>query len=169
MFKNTPLQQNVNVCLVWVLISSSFTARVAQNNWTNHSKCSKDSWWWPRGGRVNEVWDEMERRERNSPVESRLLALVLLPNTESKSTLRLWAFWGCWGVGEAVNPDDRENNQPLGSRKTAATLHMVSRDTLWWREMVAILFNMYVEANDHGNFKLHSILSFTYIIYSCQI
>lgn len=42
--------------------------------------------------------------EQHLPVESRLLALVLLPNTESKSTLRPWEFCGCWGVGEAVNP-----------------------------------------------------------------
>lgn len=43
---------------------------------------------------------------QHSPVESRLLALVLLPNTESKSTLRPREFWGCWGVGEAANPGE---------------------------------------------------------------
>lgn len=40
------------------------------------------------------------------PVESRLLALVLFPNTESKSMLRPLEFCGCWGVGEAVNPNE---------------------------------------------------------------
>lgn len=40
------------------------------------------------------------------PVQSRLLALVLFPNTESKSTLRPREFCGCWGVGEAVNPGE---------------------------------------------------------------
>lgn len=41
---------------------------------------------------------------KDLPVDSMLLALVLLPNTESKSTLRPREFCGCWGVGEAVNP-----------------------------------------------------------------
>lgn len=41
---------------------------------------------------------------RHLPVESRLLALVLLPNTESKSMLRPWGLCGCWGVGEPANP-----------------------------------------------------------------
>lgn len=47
------------------------------------------------------------------PVESRLLAFVLLPNTESKSTLRPREFCGCWGVGEAVNPADVNRQQTI--------------------------------------------------------
>lgn len=45
-------------------------------------------------------------RCRDLPEASRLLALVLLPNTESKSTLRPREFCGCCGVGEAVNPGE---------------------------------------------------------------
>lgn len=101
--------------------------------------------------------DEIERGERNSPVESRLLALVLLPNTESKSTLRLWEFWGCWGVGEVVNPSERENSQSPRWPKTAATLHMLFRGTVWWRETATILSNVYVCMCI--NFKLNSIPS----------
>lgn len=50
------------------------------------------------------------------PVESRLLALVLLPKTESKSMLRPWAFCGCWGVGEPVNPVEKRQKALRGGR-----------------------------------------------------
>lgn len=65
----------------------------------------------------------MERGQGHLPEESRLLALVLLPKTESKSTLRLWGFWGCWGVGEAANPDGRENNQLQVSQDSRHSAH----------------------------------------------
>lgn len=44
------------------------------------------------------------------PVGSRLLPLVLLPKTDSKSTLRPREFCGCWAVGEAVNPEEAKRN-----------------------------------------------------------
>lgn len=61
------------------------------------------------------------------PVESRLLALVLLPNTESKSMLRPWGLSGCWGVGEPVNPGGTKTKNVSGGATTTKknpTLHV---------------------------------------------
>ncbi len=52
-------------------------------------------------------------RVQHLPVESRLLALALLPNTESKSTLRPREFCCCWRVGEVVNPGEAKRKPTI--------------------------------------------------------
>lgn len=61
------------------------------------------------------------RRGQHLPVESRLLALVLLPNTESKSMLRPWGLCGCWSVGEPVNPGGAKTQTVRGGATTTTT------------------------------------------------